>query len=278
MLPCALYLPEFGSLVACSYNAHMSERLTSRYFDIGKALDSGAVPIEEIVGYTMNQSRTYMQKSLELIGIADLLLREYVKNCLDLLKAEKLRNYAARKMNSMVSEHKTGGVEKERSISAITCGGYRFAELPADYRIIRLDDDFMAASRLFVKTASKTANKLGYDTIVSRAVDSESSPLHLIIPGMKTAFVSESAILKTRFADSDRIGFERFYSRSLLTSREHYVSFFGEYIRKMYSEAALYARICMDIKNQGRKILMPFISEKTAAEIASEIVYGILNT
>lgn len=278
-LPCAVFLPETGTLTACGYNLYSAERITSRYFDSGKIIENGAGPIEEIVGYTMNQSSAYMQKSIELIGIADLLLKEYIGNCAEFLKTDKLRGYAKRKLTSMLGGGKgRSGTETCRSISAITCGGYRFTQFPDDFKVIRLCDDNMAASQLFVRAASKTANKLGYDTIVSRAIDSENAPLHLVIPDMKTVFVSESAILKTGFSDVPIISLDRFYSRSLLSSREHYISFFGEYIRKMYNEAALYARICMDIKNQGRKLLMPFVSDKAASEIASEIVYGILNT
>jgi len=46
----------------------------------------------------------------------------------------------------------------------------------------------------------------------------------------------------------------------------------------MLSEAILYSRICMDIKNQGRKLMIPYISEKKSADIASEIVSNILNS
>lgn len=279
MLPCALFLPETGTLTACGYNSYSSERLSGRYFDAGRIIENRAAPVEEIVGYTMSQSRAYMRKSIELTGIANLLLKEYIRNGAELLQTDKLRSYAGRKLTSMLGGVRNGqGRETCRSISAITCGGYRFAPLPENFRIIRLCDDFMAASRIFVRAASRTANKLGYDTIISRAVDSEHAPLHLVIPETETIFVSESAILKTRFESSPKIALGRFYSRSLLSSREHYISFFSEYIRKMYSDAALYARICMDIKNQGRKLLMPFVSEKAASEIASEIIYGILNT
>lgn len=278
-LPCAVFLPETGTLTACGYNRYSAERISSRFFDSGKMIENGAGPVEEIVGYTMNQSRAYMQKSIELISVADLLLREYIRNGAELVKTDKLRGYAKRKLTSMLGRGRgRNGTETYKSISAITCGGYRFAQMPEDFKVIRLCDSYIAASQLFVKTASKAANRLGYDTIVSRAVDSENAPLHLVIPDIKTVFVSESSILKTGFSDCPMIGFDRFYSSSLLSSREHYISFFGEYIRKMYNEAALYARICMDIKNQGRKLLMPFVSGKAASEIASEIVYSILNT
>lgn len=276
-LPCGLYLPDFNTLIAAGINVHIAERLSDRYFDIGRALNEKSSPVEEIVGYTMNQSRAYMNRSLELMGAAELLLREYMKNGRELLKTERLRSYAGRKISSMISERKKGGSELYRSISAVTCSGYRFAGLPEDYRIISLDDRLGAASSVFVKAASRAANRLGCNTIISRAVDSESAPLHLIIPELKTAFISDSELLPAKLDFSEKISLDRFYSRSLLISREHDTEFFCEYIRKMYSEAALYARICMDIKNQGRKILMPCVNEKAASEIASEIVHCILN-
>ena len=276
-LPCGLYLPDFNTLISAGCNVHIAERLSARYFDIGRALNGKSSPVEEIAGYTMNQSNAYMNRSLELMGAAELLLKEYMKNGRELLKADKLRSFAARKVASMISERKKGGTELYRSVSAVTCSGYRFAEFPEDYRIICLEDCIGAASSAFVKSASKAACRLGCNTIISRAVDSESAPLHLIIRELKTAFISDSELLPAKMKFSEKISLNRFYSRGLLVSREHDTDFFREYIRKMYSEAALYARICMDIKNQGRKILMPFVNEKTASEIASEIVHCILN-
>lgn len=278
MLPCALYLSEFNTLIASDYNNYNAEKLTNRYFDIGRVFKATASPIEEIVGYTMNQSNTYMYKSMELMGITDLLMKEYVKNGTELLKTDKLKNYAKRKMALMLEKNKCIGKESFKPISAITGNGYRFIELPKNHIIIKLSDNFIAASRMFVQTASKAANKLGHDTILARAVDIENSPLHLIIPDIKTIFVSDSQIFSSKHIQGNKICLERFYYESMLESRSHDISFFGEYIRKSINEAALYAGICTDIKNQGRKLLVPFISESETAEIASEIVYSVLNS
>lgn len=279
-LPCALYLPELRSLIACSYNSYSAEKLSARSFDIGRVLDGTRAPFaEEIAEYTMNQSCTYMTRSLNLIGVADILLREYVKTGAELLRHEKLYSYAVRKTASLLEKREGIGSHQSKSLSAITCRGYRFAEIPADYRVIRLCDNYIAASVLFVRTASKTANRLGYNTIISRAVDSEHSPLHLMIPAAKVLFVSEQAsILSTRFPSAPRINLERYYNRELLGSREHTVSFYSEYIHKLYNESALCARVSMDIKNQVRKLLLPHISEKATEEIAAEIVSCILNS
>lgn len=278
-LPCALHLPELNSLIACSYNAYSAEKLSCRSFDIGRVLDgTGAPLVEEIAEYTMNQSRTYMTRSLNLIGVADILLKEYVKAGAELLRSAKLSGYASRKTASLLEKREGTGHTHVKSVSAVTCRGYCFTELPADFRIIRLCDNYIAASNAFVKTAAKTANGLGYCTVISRAVDSEHSPLHLIIPEAKVIFVSEqAAILGNRFPEAEKINLERYYNRELLDSREHTVSFHSEYIRKLYNEAALCARVSMDIKNQGRKLLLPHISEKITGEIAAEIVSCILN-
>lgn len=279
-LPCALYLPEMNSLIACGYNAYSAERLNCRSFDIGSILDEQRLPIvENIAEYTMNQSRIYAEKSLSLIGLADLLLREYIGSVSELLRYDKLCSYAARKTASLLTKKDGSGVSDIKSVSAITCRGYCFAELPGNYRIIRLCDNYIAASNIFIKSASKTANKLGYSTLLSRAVDSEHSPMHLTIPEAGIMFVSEQPLLLgSRFPETEKINLERYYNRELLDSREHSISFYCEYIRKLYNESALCARVSMDIKNQGRKLLLPFISEKKAGEIAAEIVSCILNS
>lgn len=278
-LPCAVYLPELNSLIACGYNAYSAEKLSCRSFDIGRILDGARMPIaEEIVEYTMNQSRTYMTRSLNLIGVADLLLKEYIKTGAELLKRDKLKSYAVRKVSSLLEKKEGMGTAVEKSVSAITCRGYRFADEFSDYRIIRLCDDYISASSVFVKASSYAANRLGYDTIISKAVDSEHSPVHLLIPEAKILFVSEQAsILGVRFPEAQKINLERYYNRELLDSRGHSVDFYSEYIHRLYNEAALCARVSMDIKNQGRKLLMPYVSEKTTGEIAAEIVSCILN-
>lgn len=279
-LPCALYLPELNSLIASGYNAYSAERLSCRSFDVGSILDETRIPlVEKIAEYTMDQSRTYMMKSLDLIGIADLLLKEFIKNGSELLRRERLTAYAARKAASLLEKREGTGSAEVKSVSAITCHGYCFAGHFENYRVIRLCDNYISASRVFVQTFSKIANRFGYDTILSRAVDSEFAPMHLMIPEAKLMFVSEQSMLfGIRFPEASKINLERYYSRELLESREHGVTFYCEYIRKLYNEAATCARVSMDIKNQGRKLIMPFISEKKTDEIASEIISCILNS
>ncbi|MBQ8297721.1 MAG: hypothetical protein IJX77_08070 [Ruminococcus sp.] len=273
-----MYLPELNSLVASGLSEQCRGGITSRYFDAGRILTGDFSGVEEIVGYTMEQSREYAERSQELISIADLLLREYIGSVSDNLRTDSLKSYTVRKVKSLLGKCGKEGRESARAVSAITCNGYRFGKLPEDWKVIRLKDDHIAASRVFVKMASKTANKLGHDTMVSHSVDSENAPLHLLIPGIRTAFISESDILKTKFTDTPKINLNRFYGSALLASCNCRGAFFGEYIRKIYCESVLYARIGSDLKNQGRRLLLPYISEKAAAEIASEIVYGILNT
>jgi hypothetical protein len=151
------------------------------------------------------------------------------------------------------------------------------AELPEEYTVIRLCDNLFAASALFAQTASSAANTMGYDTVISKAVDTENSPMHLIIPEIRTAFLSESEIFKNKSAVNRKLNLNRFYIPEFLEARAHSSEFCGECIKKLLDEAALYARICMDIKNQGRRLIEPYISEKDLSDIASEIVYTIMN-
>lgn len=275
--PCAVYLPEHNCLAVSGFPVRGEEKLSCRYFDIARILRSDISPAEEIVGYTMSQSNAYRERSLELISVADLLLREYLRSSREVLRSEELKSYAIRKIRSMLEKRDTAGTERVRALSAITCCGYRFANPSGDFTVMRLCDDYMAASRCFVKAASAAANKMGYDTIISYAADSGCSQMHLLIPEAGLMFYSESEVLRSGLATEKKLSLNRFYSRELLDSREHSLSFLGEYIRKIYSEAALNARICMDIRNQGRKLLSPYASADEASEIASEIVYGILN-
>lgn len=275
-LPCAIYIPKLKIVAASSYNKYSADSFKSRTYDISRIIGEKSSAVEAIAGYTMNQSISYMQKSLDMLGIADILLKEYIKNGRELVNADKITAYARRRIAAALEKREGKGRIIRRSISAITCGGYHFADIPNDTRIIRLFDRYIAASSIFAESAASAANKLGYDAVISRAADSENAPLHLYIPQGKLLFVSETPVLPEHFTDSRRISMERFYNRDLLASREHDKEFFGEYIKRLYNESALYARICMDIKSQGRKLLMPFVSEKSASGIAAEIVNDIL--
>lgn len=275
-LPNAVYLHDIDTLIVCGYAGVNADRIMSRTYDISSVLGCRAAPVEEIVGYTMNQSRSYMQKHLDLLGMSDYLLREYIKNGAELLYADRIRAYASRKMAQLLEKRRLGGASVYRSISAIGCEGYRFVSIPDKTEVWRLCDRLIAAERCFVRAAAAAANKLGWDAVISGAVDLEHSPLHLYIPEADLLFVSESPLLPERFSGSRKISLERFYDSRLTASREHYSDFFGEYIRRMFNESALYARICMDIRNQGRKLLAPYISERAVSEIASDIVRNIL--
>ncbi|MDD6279194.1 MAG: hypothetical protein PUA81_05330 [Oscillospiraceae bacterium] len=274
-LPYAVYLPDRNILVTGGYIKKAEEKITSRTYDISSVIGLKAAPAEEIVGYTMNQSRSYMQKYLDLLGMTDYLLREYVRNGSELLYQDRAEAYAARKISSMLEKRPVSGTAIHRSVSAITCEGYRFVKLPPETEVIRLSDRLLAAEQCFVKTAAAVACKLGYDVILSGAVDLIHSPIHLYIPGASLLFISESPLLPERFPECKKISLERFYSRGLTASREHYSDFFGEYIRRMFSESALYARICMDIRSQGRKLLAPFISEQSVSVLAAEIIQSL---
>lgn len=274
-LPCGLYIPEYKSFIT-SDNCEPNTKMNCKYYDISQILTDTPHPIKEIIGYTMNQSNSYHQRSEELIKVADILLKEYLRLSREALHKNRLEGYTVRKISSMLPKLSKKGSKSCKSISGISCSGYKLTEFPDDYNIINLNDDYLAASKLFVSIGSLCANKLGYDTIISKAVESESSPKHLIIPEARLAFVSNSQIFPNKYSH-EKINLNRYYTQESLIALEHYISFFRDFIIKTYKEAVLYARICFDIKNQGRKILMPFINDAPVSKIAADIIYDITN-
>ncbi len=276
-MPCALYLPDINTIIADGYNSRCAEKPDSRTFDIRQVIVGAASHVEEIAGYAFEQSRSYMAKARDLTGISDLLLREYVKSGTELLRRDRLKEFAADKIQGLLTAKETIGSVIYRPVSALTCTGYRFVEFPEGTRIFRLCDDYIAASCLFVKTAAREAERLGYDAVIARAVDSEHAPMHLYIPEAGILFVSEPPMLRSGLAGEAVIRLEKFYISRLLFSRMHEITVFGNYIKKMYGEVVLCARLSADIRGQARKILAPYISVKKAAETASDIIGEILN-
>jgi hypothetical protein len=275
-LPCAAFFPRLNAFIGSDCSGIPSNSLNCRYYDIGCVITSNPLPIREVVGYTFSQSNLYAEKSLQFITIADLLLKELRRISREALIRSRLEAYASRKLSSFLSKINKSGYLRYKSISAICPYGYKFADIPQNYKVILLKDELISASVLFVKYASEYAQKLGFDVIISKAVDSPNSPLHLIIPEAKIIFISESKIFPCGL-NGEKFNLNRYYEDCSASAAVHHIEFLSEYISKIYSESAVYASISCDIKNQGRKILLPFINDSPIGDIASDIIFDITN-
>lgn len=277
--PCALYLPELGFLINGECQKIYSHTFFDKTINIGNVLKNQPKINAAVANYTLSQGNFYKKRTYYLMWILNLLLNEYIKSTSDLLSLEKLKIYAIRKFRSFFPQ-KTNCIGKKyiRSISAITCSGYKIQNLPKDYKIIILMDSFISASAEFVKIISSAANSMGYDTFISHAIDIESSPMHLIIPEKKLAFLSNSPLLETNCPFDKKINLNRFYHTNLIAECEHQTEFYADIIRKFIGEATLNVKICTDLFTQCRRLISPYISRSSTDNIAAEIVYDIINS
>lgn len=277
--PCALYLPKLNFLISGECPKTYSHKFSDKTIDIGNVLKNQPKINAAVADYTLSQGNLYKEKTFYLLWILNILLNEYIKSSSGLLALEKLKAYAARKSRSFFNE-KPNCIGKNfiRSISAITCSGYKIQKLPKDYKVIIIIDPYISASAEFVKTTSYIANSMGYNTFTSHAINIENSPMHLIIPEKKLAFLSSSALLEINCPFDHKISLNRFYNDHLISEHEHQIEFYTGIIRKFLGEAALNIKICTDLFTQCRRLILPYISRNSADNIAAEIVYDIINS
>ena len=275
-LPDAVHFPQLGAIVICSPDSIMAESISARTYDMNQLIHIEP-SAAGIIGYTMEQSSRYRSRALELLGITDMLLHQYSDIGKEFVAHDRLKYFAVRKAGSLLPDLEKPGSSIKRPVSALTCSGYRFAGIPDDFRLISLRCQFPSASDVFITAFAREAMRRGHDIIISHAADSLHSPMHMTIPGQKLMIVSEPEYLCAKPAVPGSISLDRFYPLSVRSALRREVRTYGKYIRSLAEEMILCSRMCADIRDQGRKLISPYIPAHAAEDTAADIVSCILN-
>ncbi len=134
-------------------------------------------------------------------------------------KADGFTERISRKLLPKKQTNSAGNAEY-RALSAITPDGFSLF-VPRDHTIYLLADDLFYGSDRFLRAFEENAVKRGYDVIISASY-MHSSPMyeHLIIPEIKTAFISANFITSERPDEYRPIRFMRFYDKTELAQKK----------------------------------------------------------
>lgn len=154
------------------------------------------------------------------------------------LNREKLKGTAERIAKKMLPvKHMTGKTEY-KTLSAVTPEGYMLF-MPKGYNIYMLDDDFYYGADVFLRYFEKTAVQRGYDVAVSLSyLETPPRYEHMLIPEIKTAFITSSKTECPCDGTVRRISFRRFYGKNETAAKKPRLKFDRSACKELMSEAA----------------------------------------
>ena len=155
------------------------------------------------------------------------------------LYTDKLEGFTERISRKLLprKQNKESGRTEYRSMSAITPKGYELF-LPEDCSIYLLSDELFCGSDKFLRAFEENALRRGYDVTVSCSY-LHSSPIyeHMIIPEIKTAFITAGTLLDPKPEVYRPISFKRFYDKNELAAKKLRLKFDKSACRNLMSEA-----------------------------------------
>lgn len=154
------------------------------------------------------------------------------------LNTEKLDGFTERLAKKILprKQDSNKGMIEYRQLSALTPKGY-LTNIPKDYEIYLLNDNMFAGSEAFLRKFSELAALKGYDVYVSVSTILNNSFEHIIIPELKTAFLSANPINEIGIEQKKPVNFKRFYDKNILRDRKNRLKFNEGAVKNLRDEA-----------------------------------------
>lgn len=154
------------------------------------------------------------------------------------LYTEKLHGFTERIAKKILPKKQGTGKTEFKSISAITPKGCELL-VPKGYNIYLLADDLYYGADVFLKGFETIAVRKGYDVTVSLSyLEDPPRYEHMLIPEIKTAFITAPRLECSCGGEMRRISFMRFYDRSGIASRKARLKFDRSACKELIGEAA----------------------------------------
>lgn len=220
----AVYIKDKNMLIMDGTSPHCLDpvypKAVQSIVDLGAYLEEGNLRKnkEDIIKFTDRCSACH-KRVLLIISAASSVISDIFQTASSFVDRRKLTSFTARTVKRIISGRKlTGRTGKisTRQMSAITLNGYH-TYLPSCDDLYVINDDYAAASDIFMNNAAMLFSKSGYDVTVSRCMIShEKFTEHIYIPELDTAFIS-SGFLKIIDVPSSAnlINFRRFYDKDM---------------------------------------------------------------
>lgn len=220
----AVYIKEKKALIMDGTSPHCTDprypKAVDSIIDLGAYLE-GAVLREnkkDIIELTDNYADYHKRCRQYLSAISSVMtdIRSAASHSLKTNKVSASADNIARRTAPKKGTEKLKGKLYHKQLSALTRYGY-MTYLPEGMEIYMLDDEYIAASDMFLRRLADNIIGKGYDVIVSECLMCRDRFYeHIIIPELNTAFISSFALSGS---DTDRIAkkikFRRFYDTDI---------------------------------------------------------------
>lgn len=226
----------FPDIKACICDATAPHIINPKYPEVCEVLlnhadhcdrEKLALNKAEIVRLTDANSATY-QRVYRYIGAVSALLNDSYKIAYDCCDARKASVFGAEMAARLLREKHCIGSETVRFLSAITPKGLvHFTDTLGNTceRVIAVEDEYGAVSRLILSSVRMMALERGYDIITCMSLFAPDDKIeHIIVPELKLAFTTRNRWLKADVTDRI-IHARRFCNVSQLHQKRQRLSF-----------------------------------------------------
>lgn len=169
------------------------------------------------------------------------------------IKSEKLSAYKERLCRKLFSKNSGYGSGKVRfkQLSAITSDGYITHNIDDDYTIFAVKDNYFSGCDCLLRDICDYAVSKGYDVVVSEfTLINGFTYEHMLIPEIKTAFLTENFVNGLEIPCENQINFARFYDKAMLSQFKNRMSFDKKVSSEFINEMADTIDTALDIHNQ----------------------------
>lgn len=258
----AVLLKNAGIIIADGTAPHIFDPIYAgvcqKIINLGEFWDDEALAkcYDEIIKVT-DENLKWNKRCRNFVSALSSLFSDTYSIGQEALNFKKLDNFIDRLSIKVLPKGKASeGITEFAQLSALTPNGYiTLLNTINDYKYVYiLNDSYYAGSDLFLRDFATIATIKGYNIIVSECtLLGSNSYEHLIIPELKTAFISSNPINNNVIENAKAINFQRFYDKTVLSQKKQRLSFNKKACDDLTSEAVLALSNAKDIHDDIEK-------------------------
>ena len=186
------------------------------------------IPHTDAIKFLFSENSAYHKRAQCCISALSSLTEGLYSLGESTLLKDKLRGYAEKIVSGLPAEKKRKkyAAAEFRQLSAFSSYGYITRELPENYSVYLRKDDLFTASDFLMKYISEKASENGYIVYISKCCAFDNSVYeHILIPELKTAFMSSGHFCDYKNTNGTALNLKRFYDKKIITEKKNYISF-----------------------------------------------------
>lgn len=229
----------------------------------------------QIIKYYSEQNAVHHKRATRYLKSAGALCDSILNTAENALLKTKLCSFTERLASGMLrsTEKCTPSLPEFKQLSAFTSYGYLTRDLPEDYTVYILNDDYFTGSDLFIRLLSEIISEHGLTAEISECSAFRDSVYeHLIIPELKTAFITADFLNKIKHENSQIINFRRFYDKTQLSQKKTHISFDKKLVTEIISSATEEIDTALSIHNELEKYYSESLDTIKLSKFTDELV------